>query len=120
MLISDDTSYAISLLLTHFRYTITPSPSHIDSMKAIKNATEIEGMRNAHLRDGACYVRWLAWLEEKLAQGYEITEYEAAARLTEYRRKAELFEGLAYECTSATGANAALPHYVPRKDGEVH
>ena len=56
VLISDDTSYAISLLLTHFRYTITPSPSHIDSMKAIKNATEIEGMRNAHLRDGACYV----------------------------------------------------------------
>lgn len=115
VLISDDTSYAISLLLTHFRYTITPSPSNIDSMKAIKNSTEIDGMRNAHLRDGAAYVRWLAWLEDKLAQGYEITEYEATARLTEYRRKNELFEGLAYECTSATGANAALPHYVPKK-----
>lgn len=115
VLISEDTSYAISLLLTHFRYTITPAPCHIDALKAVKNTTEIEGMRAAHLRDGASYVRWLAWLEDKLAQGYEITEYEAAARLTEHRRKNDLFEGLAYENTSATGANAALPHYVPRK-----
>ena len=32
--------------------------------KAIKNATEIEGARAAHLRDGAAVVRFLAWLDE--------------------------------------------------------
>ena len=115
VLISEDTSYAISLLLTHFRYTIVPSPSYVDEMKAIKNNTEIDGMRNAYLRDGASFVRWLAWLEDKLAKGYEITEYEAASRLTEYRRKNDLYEGLAYEPISATGPNAALPHYTPTK-----
>ncbi|EJD02621.1 Creatinase/aminopeptidase [Fomitiporia mediterranea MF3/22] len=117
VLICDDTSYAISLLLTHFRYTIVPSPSFVDSMKAIKNPIEIGGMREAHIRDGASYVRWLAWLEDKLAKGYEITEYEAAQRLTEYRRKNEFYEGLSYDPISATGANAALPHYKPTKSG---
>ena len=63
-------------------------------------------MRNAYLRDGAAYVRWLAWLEQKLAQGYDITEYEAGWRLTEYRRKNKHYMGLAYEVISATGPNA--------------
>ncbi|KAL5523413.1 hypothetical protein ACEPAG_7586 [Sanghuangporus baumii] len=117
VLIARETSYAISLLLTHFRYTIAPSPSYVDEMKAVKNSVEIEGMRRAYLRDGASFVRWLAWLEDKLSKGYEITEYEAAHRLTEYRRKNELYEGLSYEPISATGPNAALPHYKPTKSG---
>ena len=60
-------------------------------------------------------VKFLAWLENKLSQGYEITEYEAASRLTEYRRGNKHFMGLAYENISASGPNSALPHYSPRK-----
>jgi Xaa-Pro aminopeptidase len=54
ILISPETSYAISLMLTHFRYTVTPS--FIDNIKAIKNEVELEGLRRAYLRDGAAYV----------------------------------------------------------------
>jgi Xaa-Pro aminopeptidase len=54
VLISPETSYAISLMLTHFRYTV--APSFIDSIKAIKNEVELEGLRRAYLRDGAAYV----------------------------------------------------------------
>lgn len=113
LLINSETSYAISLMLTHFRYTVTPS--FIDNMKAIKNEVELEGLRRAYLRDGAAYVKWLAWLEHKICQGYEITEYEAAWRLTEYRRQNKHYWGLAYENISASGPNAALPHYSPSK-----
>lgn len=113
VIIAPETSYAIALMLTHFRYTVMPS--YISSMKAIKNDTEIDGMRRAYLRDGASFVRFLAWLEEKLNKGYEITEYEAAFRLTEYRRTNKHFMGLAYENISASGPNAALPHYSPTK-----
>jgi Xaa-Pro aminopeptidase len=45
-------------MLTHFRYTI--APSFIDSIKAVKNAVELEGLRRAYLRDGAAYVSILA------------------------------------------------------------
>ena len=54
VLISPETSYAISLMLTHFRYTV--APSFIENLKAVKNAVELEGLRRAYLRDGAAYV----------------------------------------------------------------
>ncbi|KAJ8463240.1 hypothetical protein ONZ51_g10388 [Trametes cubensis] len=114
VIISPETSYAICLMLTSFRYTVLPN--YVEELKAVKNEVEIRGLRNAYLRDGAAYVRWLAWLDEKMQQGYDITEYEAAWRLTEYRRKNKYYMGLAYENISATGENAALPHYTPHKE----
>ncbi|EPS97203.1 hypothetical protein FOMPIDRAFT_38540 [Fomitopsis schrenkii] len=113
VILTPQTSYAISLILTSMRYTVLPS--YVDQTKAVKNQVEIQGLRNAYLRDGIAFVRFLAWLEQKIQQGFEITEYEAAWRLTEYRRQLEKYQGLAYENISASGPNAALPHYSPRK-----
>ncbi|KAJ3757335.1 Creatinase aminopeptidase [Lentinula raphanica] len=113
IIISPQTSYTISLVLTHFRCTVLPS--YVEHMMAVKNEVELEGLRRAYLRDGVCYVRFLAWLEDKINQGYDVTEWEAAHRLTEFRRKAKHFMGLAYENISASGPNAALPHYSPKK-----
>lgn len=104
-------------MLTSYRYTVLPSV--IEEWKAVKNPVELDGMKAAYLRDAVAYVRWLAWLEHKLGQGYDITEYEAGWRLTEFRRMGKYYQGLAYETISATGKNAALPHYVPRKSDEV-
>lgn len=100
-------------MLTSYRYTVLPSI--IEEWKAVKNEIEIQGLKSAYMRDGVAYVRWLAWLEYKLGQKYAITEYEAAWRLTEFRRMGPLYKGLAYENISAAGPHAALPHYVPRK-----
>ncbi|KAG6844836.1 hypothetical protein H0H87_003267 [Tephrocybe sp. NHM501043] len=113
VLISPQTSYAISLMLTHYRYTV--APSFIEKMMAIKNETELEGLRRAYLRDGVAFVKFLSWLEGKLYDGYDISEYEAASRLTELRRSGKHFMGIAYKSISATGSNAALSHYTPRK-----
>lgn len=117
VLIGEDTSHAIALMLTSFRYTV--APSWIEEQKAVKNPTEIKGMRNAYLRDGAAFVRWFAWLEDKFSKGYNITEWEAAFRLDEFRRKNDSYVSPAYESISATGPNAALPHYTPKKSEET-
>lgn len=99
-----DTPYTVPRSLTSLRYTI--SPAHVDQLKAIKNDAELAGFARAYLRDGAAMVRWYAWLDEKMVRGYEVTEYQAAHRLTEYRAREELFHGLAYENISASGPNA--------------
>ncbi|KAH8810203.1 Creatinase aminopeptidase [Flagelloscypha sp. PMI_526] len=117
VILSPNTSYAISLMLTHFRYTV--EPSYIEKTMAIKNDVEIAGLKRAYLRDGVSFVRFLAWLDEKMSQGYEISEWEAGFRLTEFRRKNKNFIGIAYQNISATGANAALPHYSPKKGGDA-
>lgn len=113
VIITPETSHTVYLMLSSFRCAV--ETSYVSSMMAVKNDTEIDGMRRAFLRDGASFVRCLAWLEEKLASGFQITEYEAAFRLTEYRRGNRHFMGLAYENISASGPNAALPHYSPTK-----
>ncbi|KAF8634266.1 hypothetical protein AX17_004223 [Amanita inopinata Kibby_2008] len=113
VLLPPQTSYAISLMITQLRYTI--APSHVEHMMAVKNKVEIEGLKRAYTRDGAAFVQFLAWLENKLQEGYDISEWEAANRLTEFRRTKRNFMGLAYENISASGPNAALPHYSPLK-----
>ena len=54
VLISPQVSYAVSLMLTHFHYTI--APSYVELMLSVKNKTEIEGMRRAYRRDGVAFV----------------------------------------------------------------
>ncbi|KAL0070038.1 hypothetical protein AAF712_002935 [Marasmius tenuissimus] len=111
LIISPQTSYTVSLVLTRSRSLMLPS--HVEHMMSIKNPTELDGMKRAYLKDGVAFIRFLAWLESKLAEGYHITEWEAAHRLTEFRRNQKQFMELAYETISASGKNAALPHYVP-------
>lgn len=96
-------------MLTSARYTITPC--WIEKEKAVKNDVEIQGFRNAFMRDGAAMVKWLAWLDEQMRHNAVITEWEAAEELTHYREEGAHYWGLAYENISASGPNAALPHY---------
>ncbi|GAA5975397.1 hypothetical protein JCM5350_006468 [Sporobolomyces pararoseus] len=92
--------------------------SQAETAQAIKNSTEIQGLRNAYLRDGVAWAHWAAWLEEEVTRR-EVTEWEAAEKLTRYREKNENYAGLAYENISATGENAALPHYAPSPSNPI-
>ncbi|KAK7051061.1 hypothetical protein VNI00_005173 [Paramarasmius palmivorus] len=117
VIISPQTSLAIARALTYSgssMYIILPS--EVERMKAVKNSTEIEGLRKAYLRDGICFVRFLAWLESQVTSGQQITEWDAAQKLNSIRTEATYYQGLASENISASGPSAALPHYVPKKE----
>jgi len=100
-------------MLTTLRYTV--ATNKVEEMMCCKNETEIEGLRRAYLRDGASFVRFLASLEHKIASGYSVTEYEAKMLHYKIRKDNKHYMGDAYATISATGANAALPHYTPTK-----
>jgi Xaa-Pro aminopeptidase len=80
------------------------------SMKARKNATELEGARNAHLRDGAAVVRFLRWFAS-CARGGTLSEIDAAQALETFRRDTGKLKDVSFPSIAAAGANAAIPHY---------
>ena len=84
--------------------------------KAVKNETELEGARNAQIRDGAAVTRFLAWLGDAITGGHKVTELDAAAALEAERRKDPLYRGPSFDTISAAGPNAALAHYRVTED----
>ena len=79
-------------------------------MKAVKNETELENIRLAHVKDGLAMVRWLYWLKETVGRE-ELTEITASDRLEEERRKLEGFVDLSFNTICAYRENAAMMHY---------
>ena len=86
--------------------------SPVGLRKAVKNAREIAGMREAHLQDGVAMERYLYWLEKSVAAGREITEWDAAVKLGQLRGDRKDYLGDSFETISAYGPGAALPHYI--------
>jgi Xaa-Pro aminopeptidase len=83
--------------------------------RAKKNATEIEGARRAHVRDGAAMVRFLAWLDRAAPTG-TIDEIAAAARLAALRAETARLDGaeladVSFDTISGAGPNGAIIHY---------
>lgn len=77
--------------------------------KARKNATEINGTREAHLRDGAAVVQFLAWLDQAMPNG--LTEIDAAQKLESFRHQTGQLLDISFDTISSTGPNGAINHY---------
>ena len=78
--------------------------------KACKNAVEIEGMRKAHIRDGAALTRFLAWMAREAPNGH-LNEIEVAETLEGYRRATGALTDLSFDSISGAAEHAAIPHY---------
>ena len=85
-----------------------PDPCQLP--KACKNAAEIEGMRQAHIRDGTAMARFLCWLETAAAGG-ALTEIEAAETLEGFRRATGWLADLSFDSIAGAGSNGAIVHY---------
>jgi Xaa-Pro aminopeptidase len=114
-LVSTKTSWALSLALGG-EEKVEEIRSPIEDAKAVKNETELEGMRQCHLRDGAALIEYFAWLEHELIEKKtKLDEVEAADKLESIRSKHDKFVGLSFDTISSTGANAAVIHYSPER-----
>ncbi|PIO62542.1 class II MHC-associated invariant chain trimerization domain protein [Teladorsagia circumcincta] len=59
--------------------------SPVQVMKGVKNAVELEGMRNSHIRDSAALISFLMWLEGELLEGRSYSEIELASKIDSMR-----------------------------------
>jgi len=85
--------------------------------RAIKNPTEIEGMRAAHRRDGAALTSFLAWLDKNWAKG--LSEIDAAKKLSDFRDANNNYRGPSFATISAAGAHGAIVHYHATKENNA-
>lgn len=81
----------------------------IADMKAVKNSSELAGMRKAHLLDGAAMVEFLAWLDGM--DPASLTEIGVVEKIEACRRATGKLRDIAFDTIAASGPNAALPHY---------
>ncbi|PHR92094.1 MAG: X-Pro aminopeptidase [Robiginitomaculum sp.] len=78
--------------------------------KARKNAAEIQGTTEAHIRDGAAVTKFLHWLATQ-AQDGSVDEILAAQTLEKFRADTGLLKDLSFESISGAGSNGAIVHY---------
>lgn len=81
--ISQTSSYALSALVPEKQLHHELSP--VCAMKSIKNATEVQGMIDCHIRDGVALVKYFAWLEDALHRGEAVDEISGATKLQGFR-----------------------------------
>ncbi len=94
------------------------APSPIPAMKAVKNNVEIEGFRNAMLRDGVALVKFMRWLRPAVEAGGQ-TEMSVSARLEELRAAQPLYRGLSFDTIAAYQEHGAIVHYEPTPATDV-
>uniref|UniRef100_A0A2P2KSM9 Uncharacterized protein MANES_09G167500 n=1 Tax=Rhizophora mucronata TaxID=61149 RepID=A0A2P2KSM9_RHIMU len=90
--------------------------SPISMAKAVKNPSELEGMRNSHLRDAASLAQFWAWLEEEIHKDVKLTEVDVANKLLEFRSEQDGFIDTSFDTISGSGANGAIIHYKPEPE----
>lgn len=92
--------------------------SPIPAMKAIKNASEIEGFRSAMLRDGVAMVKFLRWLRPAVEKGGE-TELSIDRKLTALRAEQDHFRGISFDTIAGYEAHGAIVHYEATPETDI-
>ncbi len=109
------TADAIAAAIRQAGGTITEAADPAVLPKARKNATELDGARRAHIRDGAAMVRFLAWMDRVGPTG-TIDEIAAAEKLRAFRAETAAQDGselvdISFDTISGAGPNGAIVHY---------
>ena len=96
--------------------TILNKPSPVYQAKGVKNAQELAGLVEAHVRDGVALAKFLCWLEKTIASGTVLTEVDIDEHLTGERRKQPGFFEPSFPTIAGSGPNGAVIHYRAEKE----
>ncbi len=89
--------------------TIVFGVSPIIHKKACKNSVEINGTKNAHIKDAVAVINFLSWVNKTWKYG--IDEISAADKLEAFRHEQEGLMGLSFATISGFASNGAVIHY---------
>ena len=102
------TSHAIVCALGPRAYN---SPSPVPFMKVIKNGIQIEGIKNAMIRDGAALVYAFMEIENRMSHNIPTSEIDIADILLYHRSKQPLFFDESFDTIAGYAEHGAIVHY---------
>ncbi|GAA0738517.1 aminopeptidase P family N-terminal domain-containing protein [Clostridium oceanicum] len=86
--------------------------------KAMKNPTEIENIKKAHIKDGVAHTKFMYWLKNNVGKEH-ITEISASDKLENLRAEQEGFIRPSFEPICAFGKHGAIVHYCSTPETDV-
>lgn len=92
--------------------------SPIALLKSIKNATQIEGIRQAMVRDGVALVKFFRWLDRHIDDG-NVTEMTVDRKLREFRSEQPLFVCESFGTIAGFNPHGAIVHYSATPDSDA-
>ena len=94
----------------HFSNKLIDIEDPIYLLKAIKNKTEINNTKIAHLFDGIALTKFIFWLKNNYRKT-KITEVSAQNKLENYKKQKKNYLYPSFNTISGFGGNGAIVHY---------
>jgi len=113
LLCEDRISYRLKKELEGCELINRQNPTSL--MKTVKNKTEQENIRKAHLMDGIAVTRFMHWLKTNVGK-LAMDELSVAEYLETLRAENETFLEPSFSTICAYGANGAIIHYSATKE----
>ncbi len=86
--------------------------------KAIKNETEVNNTRQAHIKDGVAMTKLMYWLKKNVGK-QEITELSVADKLEELHQEQKNYMGPSFEPIIGYAEHGAIIHYSATGESSV-
>ena len=96
--------------------TVSKGREYSTDLKAVKNPTELEGMRTAHILDGVALVNFLAMVKRN---EFDFTEVSIAKALSDEREMEEDYLGPSFNTIAGFGAHGAVVHYSATEETDI-
>lgn len=101
-----------------FKCKIIEGKNPTELMKAIKNETQIDHLKECHINDGIAMTKFMYWLKKNVGK-IPMTERTISDHLEEERKKQPDYVGLSFETICAYKDHAAMMHYQSTEESDV-
>ena len=100
-----------NIIRSKFKIVARADPTYL--FKSIKNKTEIDHMKKAHIYDGVALTKFLYWI--KNINSKKIDEVDAQNKLEKFRKKNKRYLYPSFDTIAGAGKNGAIIHYRANK-----
>lgn len=88
------------------------------AMKSVKNKTEVDNTRNAHVKDAVAMCKFMYWLKKNVGK-IPMTEISASDYLAGLRAEQEGFLDLSFDTICGYADHGAIVHYAATPESDI-